>query len=140
MPPGILRFLEDTQLSSNEMRQRIPLIKEDRIWDLAQQGYGLQSIGRIVNANPPAVGAAVRRCRLRWKYPDDPFKGRRRGYLSDHDIETILKLAKEGVTYLTISKRYGISETAIGLIVRRKTYVTTCEGYNFSFANRLIFR
>lgn len=138
MPPGIPRFLEVIPISSKPMRQRIPLIKEDRIWDLAQQGYGYEAIGRIVNTKPPSVGAAVKRCRLRWKYPDDPWKGRRRGYLSDQDIQTIIKLSNEGMTYLTIGRRYGVSEAAIGLIVRRKTYVTTCEGYEFFFGNRLL--
>lgn len=138
MPPGILRFLEVIPHSFNQMRQRIPLIKEDRIWALTKQGYTYDSISRIVNAKPGAVGNAVKRCRLRWKYPDDPYKGRKRGYLSDQDIETIIKLSEQGMTYLTIGKRYGIGEKSIGHIVRRLTYKTSAEGYEFFFGNRLM--
>jgi DNA-binding CsgD family transcriptional regulator len=118
-------------------RIRISILKEDRIWDLRSQGYDYDSIARIVNCSP-CLTAVIRRVRNRPSLEEDPIRrGRRRGWLSDSQLEDIRRRHKQGQTYLTIGKLYDISEHSVGFICRGDTYKEPESKYPFQFSNRL---
>lgn len=130
----------DTSIHSMKTQQRISLVKEDRIWNLREQGYCYETIARIVNCNPNLTHV-IRRIRRRPPYEVDPIRrGRRNNFLSDSQIEDIRRRHDRGETYLTIAKSYAVSETAIGLICRRQSYKYPESGYPFNFSNRLMRR
>jgi hypothetical protein len=72
------------------MRNRVSIVKEDRIWQLRCQGYDYDSIGSIVNCNPCYMTIVLRRVRRRPPIEVDPVKrGRRSNFLSDNQVEDI---------------------------------------------------
>jgi DNA-binding CsgD family transcriptional regulator len=130
--------MENRTASQRKPRGRISLLKEDRIFELRRQGYDLDTISKIVNASHSATGVAIKRISRRWLYPDDPHCGRQRGFLSDSQIEEIKALRRQGHTYLTIAKKYKLSEQAVGLICRGQTYKEPADCFNYNFGNRLL--
>lgn len=123
------------------MRNRISIVKEDRIWQLRCQGYCYESIASIVNCSPISLTRAIRRVRRRPPFEVDPIKrGRFRGFLSDDQVSDIRSRAAHGETYLSISKDYDIEPSSIHYIVHRKTYKEPSgdSGYNYNFSNRLM--
>jgi transcriptional regulator len=128
----------DTPVHSMKTQRRISLVKEDRIWNLREQGYCYETIARIVNCHP-SLTHVIRRIRRRPPYELDPIRrGRRNNFLSDSQIEDIRQRRDRGETYLTIAKSYDVSETAIGLICRGQSYKYPESGYPFNFSNRLM--
>jgi DNA-binding CsgD family transcriptional regulator len=127
-------------------RSRISIPKEDRIWDLRCQGYDYDSIARIVNISRGAPSKVIRRVRQRPPMSKDPIKrGRKAGFLSDHQINQIRLRHKLGETYACIAKDFNLHETAIGKICRQVTYSDNCNdetlsGYSYDFSNRLTAR
>lgn len=123
------------------MRNRVSIVKEDRAWQLRCQGYSYDSIGSIVNCNPSYMTVILRRVRRRPPIEVDPIKrGRRSNFLSDSQVEDIRMRRSQGETALSISKDYGISESAIGRIANHITYKELAydSGYNYNFSNRLM--
>lgn len=123
MKPGIAKTKKYAK------RKRFSLVKEDRVLDLLNQGYSVESIARIVNATVPGVYHAIRRINRRWKYPNDPKKGRERGFLSDREIEMIRMLNAGSLynQYQLGQMFYGLSQAAINNICAKKTYADHCE-------------
>ena len=122
------------------MRNRITIVKEDRIWQLRCHGYSYESIGRIVNCNPYYMTTVLRRVRRRPPYEQDPIRrGRGKNFLSDAQIQDIRIRRTHGETGLSIAKDYNVSETTIYLIANYKTYKEPANdsGYEYSFTNRL---
>jgi len=120
------------------MKQRISLVKEDRIWDLRTQGYDYDSIARIVNVHP-GLTDVIRRIRRRPPIEQDPIKrGRKIGWMSDAQIEEIKRRRSNGETLLTIAKSFDVSESCICDICKGRTYrEPESKGYSFDFSNRL---
>jgi len=121
------------------MRNRISLIKEDRIWDLRKQGYDYDSIARIANVSP-SLTKVIRRVRRRPSADKDPIKkGRKSGWMSDAQIDEIRRRRSKGETYLSIAKSFDVTHGCIWQICNGKTYVTaeSDQGYQFNFSNRL---
>lgn len=120
------------------MRGRISLVKEDRIWQLREQGYCYDSIARIVNCSP-GLTFVIRRIRNRPPKHIDPIKrGRCRNWLSDAQVDDIRRRNQQGETYLSIAKSYDMSEKSIGFICRYKSYKEPESKYPFQFPNRLM--
>lgn len=120
------------------MRGRISLVKEDRIWQLREQGYCYDSIARIVNCSP-GLTVVIRRIRNRPPEHMDPIRrGRYRNWLSDAQVDDIRKRNRQGETYLSIGKSYDMSEHSIGLICRYQSYREPESKYPFEFSNRLM--
>ena len=122
------------------MRNRVSIVKEDRIWQLRCQGYYYDSIGSIVNCNPCYITIVLRRVRRRPPIEVDPIKrGRRSNFLSDNQVEDIRMRRAQGETALSIAKDYHIGESAISKIANNVTYKEPAydSGYKYSFANRL---
>jgi hypothetical protein len=122
------------------MRNRISLVKEDRIWHLRCQGYGYESIGSIVNCNPGYMTIILRRVRQRPPIEEDPIKrGRRTNFLSDAQVDDIRARKAKGETCHSISKDYDLSESAIWNIANHVTYKEPAydSGYHYNFSNRL---
>jgi hypothetical protein len=120
------------------MRNRISVVKEDRIWNLRSQGYCYESIARIVNCSPQLT-QVIRRVRNRPPKHLDPLRrGRIRGWLSDAQVDDIRVRHERGETYFSIGKRYDMSEKAICLICNYKTYTEPESKYPFRFPNRLM--
>lgn len=119
------------------MKQRISLVKEDRIWDLRTQGYDYESIARIVNVHPKLTDV-IRRVRRRPPLEQDPIKrGRKAGWMSDAQIEEIKRRRAEGETLRLIAKSFDVSEACIWQICAGRTYQTPESSYRFDFSNRL---
>ena len=120
------------------MKQRISLIKEDRIWDLRAQGYDYDSISRIVNVHPSLTGV-IRRIRRRPPVEQDPIKrGRKAGWMSDAQIEEIRYRKAAGETLRSIAASFDVSESCICNICKGRTYrESESKGYTFDFSNRL---
>lgn len=120
------------------MKQRISLIKEDRIWDLRAQGYDYDSIARIVNVHPKLTGV-IRRIRRRPPVEQDPIKrGRKAGWMSDAQIEEIRYRKAAGETLRSIATSFDVSEGCIWQICAGRTYrEPESKGYSFDFSNRL---
>lgn len=127
-------------MSLTPMRQRISLAKEKRIWQLRCQGYDLETLGRIVNAPPGTCAQAVYRARLHWRHQGDPRLGRKRGWLSDLDVQDIRARRGLGEPLARIAKAYCISPQTVSRIAKGKAYQKPCgdQGYSYSFANRLV--
>jgi len=102
------------------MRNRVSIVKEDRIWQLRCQGYDYDSIGSIVNCNPRYMTIVLRRVRRRPPIEKDPIK-------------------RQGETALSIAKDYHIGESAICKIANNVTYKEPAydSGYRYNFTNRL---
>jgi len=123
------------------MRNRISIVKEDRIWQLRCQGYCYESIGSIVNCNPMYMTIILRRVRRRPPLEIDPIKrGRQRNFLSDAQVEDIRMRKANGETYLSISKDYELSESTICKIANGITYKEPANDsdYQYNFSNRLM--
>lgn len=120
------------------MRQRISLIKEDRIWDLRSQGYDYDSIARIVNVHPKLTNV-IRRIRRRPSLEQDPIRrGRKAGWMSDSQIEEIKSRKAAGETLRSIAASFHVSEGCIWQICTGRTYrEPESRGYTFDFSNRL---
>lgn len=127
-------------------RGRVSLVKENRIAQLHEQGYDPYSIGLITNVRPGLVNTVVRRVRRRWLYPDDPRMGRKRGFLSDREIEQIRDLRHTSkMTFAEIGKIfYGLDPGSVRAICLGITYVEPCGDrpedefdYTPNFMNRL---
>ena len=122
------------------MKHRISIAKENRIWNLRCQGYCYDIIGRLANCNPTSVTEVLRRVRRRPSVKDDPIKrGRHRGFLSDHQINIIRRRREQGETYEAIGKSYQVNGNAIRSIALRLTYKEPeyNVGYSYDFSNRL---
>lgn len=126
-------------------KARFSLVKEDRVLDLLNQGYQVEHIAKIVNASPNGVYLAIKRINKRWKYPDDPRKGRQRGFLSDREVETIRQLyhGRYYTLYEIGQMFYNLSEVSILYICQGRTYAYDCkdeslDSFDFSdsFKNR----
>lgn len=119
-------------------RNRISLVKEDRIWSLRTEGYCYDAIARIVNTSPGALTEVIRRVRNRPPMEVDPVRrGRRAGWLSDAQVEDIKARRARGETLFSIGKSYYLDGSTIGLICRGKTYKDPETTYPWSFDNRL---
>ena len=118
------------------MKQRISLVKEDRIWDPRSQGYDYDSISRIVH---PALTGVLRRIRRRPPLEQDPIKrGRKMGWMSDAQIDEIKSRRAAGETLLSIARSFDVSESCICHICKGRTYrEPESKGYTFDFSNRL---
>jgi len=122
------------------MRNRVSIVKEDRIWQLRCQGYDYDSIGSIVNCNPKYMTIVLRRVRRRPPIEKDPIKrGRRNNFLSDNQLDDIRMRRSNGEVLRSIAKDYAISESAIGNIVRGVSYKepSNDSSYQYTFTNRL---
>jgi hypothetical protein len=120
-------------------RGRISLAKEDRIAQLFSQGYRLDEIARICNCSDGGVRGALKRYGRRWRYPDDPRKGRQRGFLSDAEIEAIHEMRTQGHTLMEIGRAfYGLTGGALGALFAGRTYQTPEDVHDYSdqFINR----
>ena len=123
------------------MRNRISIVKENRIWNLRCQGYCYDSIGNIVNCNPQYMTAILRRVRRRPPYEEDPIRrGRYRNFLSDNQVADIRRRKEDGETLLSISRDYDISPGAIWAIAVGRTYQEPANdcNYTYNFSNRLM--
>lgn len=123
-----------------QSRGRISIVKEDRIIALRKQGYDYDTIARIVNCKPGSCSVVLRRWIRRPPENVDPIKrGRKRGFLSDDQIEYIRNQYKNGVTQLTLAKQFKIDSTAISAICTHRTYQNPSGdgGYVYNFTNRL---
>lgn len=120
------------------MRQRVSLVKEDRIWDLFHQGYSNEAIAAIVNTKLPNVAKALIRVRRRWMYGDDPRKGRYKNFLSDAEVEEIRRLRASGMKLHQIGKMfYGLDSMSIGRICRYETYkLPSDDGSMYDYSSR----
>jgi len=119
-------------------KNRISLLKEDRVWSLREQGYDYDSIARIVNCAPNSCTSVLRRVRRRPPIDVDPVRrGRRAGWMSDSLIDDIRQRRDHGETLLSIAKDYHVDSATIWAIANYRTYVTPEEPYPFSFSNRL---
>ena len=119
------------------MSHRISIAKEDRIWQLREQGYLYEEIARIVNTSP-SLTAVVRRVRNRPPLEQDPIRrGRVSNWLSDSQIEDIKRRKAAGETYLSISKVYDMDPSSVYDLVKGRTYATPEPSYPFDFSNRL---
>ena len=125
-------------------RNRISIPKEDRIWDLRCQGYDYDSIARIANIPLGSTCRVIQRVRQRPPLSKDPIKrGRKSGFLSDRQVHEIRLRWRCGETQLSIAKEFGLHESSINKICSQKTYCEpcnddTCDGYPFTFTNRLV--
>lgn len=120
------------------MRGRISVAKEDRIWNLREQGYCYDSIARIVNCHP-GLTPVIRRIRQRPPLHEDPVRrGRLRNFLSDAQVEDIRRRHQRGETYLSIAKSYDLTEPSVCSICLYKTYREPESKYPFTFPNRLM--
>jgi hypothetical protein len=125
------------------MRNRISIVKEDRIWDLRSQGYCYDTIARLANCNPSSMTIVIRRVRNRPPLEEDPIKrGRYRGFLSDSQVEDIRARYANGESVVVIADDYQMSIDAMYRIIRKATYKEPCNdgGYPFDFTNRLTHR
>jgi hypothetical protein len=123
------------------MRNRVSIVKEDRIWQLRCQGYDYDSIGSIVNCNPKYMTIVLRRVRRRPPIEKDPIKrGRRSNFLSDNQIEDIRTRKAHGEHVSKLAEEYYITIAAIYHITSYRTYKNPCGdgGYQFNFTNRLM--
>ena len=123
------------------MRNRVSIVKEDRIWQLRCQGYGYESIGAIVNCKPSYMTVILRRVRNRPPLEEDPIRrGRRRNFLSDDQITEIKQRKARGETLLSIAKDFALTESAIWHITSGRTYKEPAgdAGYEYNFNNRLM--
>ena len=123
------------------MRNRVSIVKEDRIWQLRCQGYSYESIGSIVNCNPGYMTIVIRRVRRRPPIEVDPIKrGRHHNFLSDNQVDDIRMRKANGETCLSIGKDYDLSESAIWCIANHVTYKEPAHdsGYAYNFSNRLM--
>lgn len=120
------------------MRGRISIPKENRIWNLREQGYDYDSIARIVNTKPGSIHRAIYRVSTRWKFPNQRYFNRKRGFFSDDQINDIKMLYDKGWSIADISKEYEVSYQCIHAICNNRSYTTPEEGYEFTFVNRLV--
>lgn len=120
------------------MRGRISIPKETRIWNLREQGYDYDSIARIVNTRPGSIHGAIYRVSTRWKFLNQRYFNRKRGFFSNDQISNIRSLYEKGWSISDISKEYEVSYNSIYAICTNRTYTTPEEGYTFIFANRLV--
>ena len=120
------------------MRGRISIPKETRIWNLREQGYDYDSIARIVNTRPGSIHRAIYRVSTRWKFLDQRYFNRKRGFFSDNQISNIKRLYDKGWSISDISKEYEVSYQCIYAIINNRSYTTPEEGYQFTFVNRLV--
>lgn len=117
------------------MRNRISVAKENRIWQLREQGYLYDEIARIVNTSP-SLTSVLRRVRNRPS--DDPIRcGRVSAWLSDSQVEDIKRRKANGETYLAISKVYNMDPSSVCDLVKGRTYTQPEASYPFDFSNRL---
>ena len=123
------------------MRNRITIVKENRIWQLRCQGYSYDSIGSIVNCNPTYMTIVIRRVRRRPPVEIDPIKrGRQRNFLSDDQVQDIRTRKAHGETGLSIGNEYDLTESTIYKIANGVTYKEPANdsGYSYNFSNRLM--
>lgn len=119
------------------MRNRISIAKEDRIWQLREQGYLYNDIAKIVNTTP-SLTKVIRRIRNRPPIEKDPIRrGRVSGWLSDSQVEDIKRRRAAGETYLAIAKRYDMDPCSVYDIVKGRTYKHPEAAYPYDFSNRL---
>lgn len=118
------------------MRKRVSLVKEDRILDLLNQGYGYNAIAAICNVSRGNLTNVKNRLIRRHRHPNDPWKGRKRGMLSDAQIEEIRDMREAGVSVASIANRFRLSVSCVHGIVSHRSYVNSEEGYPFDFTNR----
>jgi hypothetical protein len=90
---------------------------------LHKEGYPSESIAAIVNLAPVSVNGVLRRYRLRWKYTHEEHYGRKRGFLSDSQIERIQDLYKKGESIILIAHHFRVKDSCIYNIVTGKTYI-----------------
>lgn len=118
-------------------RSRISIAKEDRIWQLREQGYCYDSIARIVNTSP-SLTSVLRRVRNRPPVEVDPVRrGRKSAWLSDSQVDDIKRRKAAGETYLSIAKRYYMDPSSVCDLVKGRTYTRPEAAYPFDFSNRL---
>lgn len=117
------------------MRHRISVAKENRIWQLREQGYLYDEIARIVNTSPSLTNVLRR---VRNRPSDDPIRcGRVSAWLSDSQVEDIKRRKAAGETYLTIAKAYNMDPSSVCDLVKGRTYTQPEASYPFDFSNRL---
>lgn len=123
------------------MRNRVSIVKEDRIWQLRCQGYDYDSIGSIVNCKPAYMTVILRRVRRRPPIEVDPIRrGRYRNFLSDAQVHDIRMRKANGESYRSIAKDYSITESAVCAIANHVSYKEPAHdsGYEYNFSNRLV--
>ena len=123
------------------MRNRISIVKENRIWNLRCQGYCYDSIGSIVNCNPVSITRVIRRVRNRPPVEQDPIRrGRLHSFLSDEQIHDIRTRKANGESAIKLADDYHVSIAAIYHITTYRTYKEPCGdgGYTYNFSNRLM--
>jgi hypothetical protein len=114
--------------------QRFSLVKELRIKQLADQGYNYSSIAAICNLKTKgSVAFVIKRARRHWLYPDDPWKGRVRNFLSDNQVEDIRLRAKRGEHYQSIADDHKISYDCVYKIAVGRSYKSDETGFPFDF-------
>lgn len=119
------------------MKNRISVAKEDRIWQLREQGYLYEEIARIVNTSP-GLTKVMRRVRNRPPLEQDPIRrGRVSAWLSDSQVEDIKRRRAAGETLFSIAKSYNMDPTSVCDLVKGRTYATPEPSYPFDFSNRL---
>lgn len=104
------------------MVRRISLHQEDRIWALRCQGHRYAVIGAITGVSPYSITRVLRRVRRRPAASDDPRQGRRRAFLSDYQVAEIRRRRQQGEPLQTLASSYPLSQTAISLLARGRTY------------------
>jgi transposase len=117
-------------------RTRISVRKEDRIWDLRCQGYDYDTIAKIVNTSS-SLTRVIRRV---GKRPETGLHNRKRWFLDDHQVDSIRLRRSQGRSVSALAKEQGLSVSSIYRLCSGRTYSESegGEGYNFSFANRLV--
>ena len=119
------------------MSHRISIAKEDRIWQLREQGYLYEEIARIVNTSP-GLTKVLRRIRKRPPLEQDPIRrGRVSAWLSDSQVEDIKRRRAAGETLFSIASAYRMDPTSVCDLVKGRTYNTPEPTYPFDFSNRL---
>lgn len=105
------------------MRRRISLQQEDRLWSLRCQGHTYASIARLTGVPMGSLHKALKRARRRHLPSDHPaYPQRRRGILSDIQIDEIRRRRLHGETYQHIGRDYGLSAAVIRCICLGLTY------------------
>lgn len=140
LPSNLKSRLMSLTRKRQTRRGRISLAKEVRIWQLRCQGYDLDTLARIVNSKPSTCGVAVSRARRHWMHQDDPRLGRKSGYLSDQEVASIRQRHAQGARIATLAREYDMAWSTMYNICRGTSYREPCgdQGYEFSFANRLV--
>lgn len=94
----------------------------------------MSTIAPIVNGSYPGVCGALARYRKRWKFKDEKYYGRVRGFLSDFEIEEIRKKYTDGETIANIAKDCELTYSMVyGIVTGRSYTIKENDGFPFDF-------